>query len=61
MIESKNKFFNVNEKLPKQGQKVLVYNYLLEECIGAVFINGKFYEYDHELINITKWAEINDK
>ena len=58
MPENNNELFDVNQKLPKQGQKVLVYNYLLEEYIEAVFINGKFYEYDHELINITKWSEI---
>ena len=61
MLNSEKNFFDVKKKLPEQCQRVLAYNNKLGQFIDAIFVNGKFYERDNELINITKWAELRNR
>lgn len=60
MFNPEKDFFDVKKKLPEDRQEVLAYNGKLDEFIDAVFLNGKFYENDNELVNITKWADIKN-
>lgn len=60
MFNPERDFFDVKSKLPEDRQRVLAYNGKLDEFINAVFKDGKFYENDNELVNITKWADIKN-
>ncbi len=57
MFNPEKNFNNVKKNLPQSGQRVIAYNNKLNELIDSVFIDGKFLENDHELINITRWIE----
>ena len=59
MFNPEKDFFNIKKKIPQEGQRVIAYNNKLDQFIDAVFKNGKFYENDNELINITKWKDRN--
>lgn len=59
MFTPEKYFFDVKEILPREGQRVIAYNNELDNFVFAIFKNGKFYENDYELINITRWKETN--
>ncbi len=53
-------FHDVNRKQPENDQRVIAYNSKLDRCIECIYKNGKFYEKDNVLENITGWKEINN-
>jgi hypothetical protein len=59
MFDIEKGFYDVKKKLPEENQRVIAYNSKMDDFISAVFKNGKFYENNIELINITRWCENN--
>ena len=57
MFNPENYFYDVKEKSPQENQRVIAFNSKLDDFIDAVFKDGRFYENDNELANITKWKE----
>ena len=57
MFNYEEDFYDIKEKIPESGQKVIVYLNDIDEFSYAVYKNGKFYSDDEELGNITKWIE----
>ena len=60
MFEIEKCFYDIKDKIPYGGQRVIVYNSKYDDFINAIFINGQFYDGKRRLTNITRWKGMHN-
>jgi hypothetical protein len=60
MFNPEENFHDIKDILPQQGQWIIVYSNKFKKFFEVKFLDGKFFENGNELIDITKWLEINN-
>ena len=58
MPNYENDLYDITEKVPEQGQKIIVYLNEIDDFTYAFYKDGKFYINFKELNNIAKWIEV---